>query len=81
MDPKLLKTFLRSLTLEPMILMFSFAWAIEYGVQLQTNLLMWKVCHVEYKINETICDNLSDGDNDDYQSRVQKRVNDFQMVY
>ncbi len=74
------KTVWKNTTLEPVLLMFSFGWAIEFGVRVQTNLLMWKVCHVELEYNETICDNLSEGDNDQYQSQVQRRVNDFQMV-
>ncbi len=82
--PKLTKKdlidFWNSLTLEPVIFVFSFAWSILAGAQLQTNLLMWKVCHLEKGYNETICDNLTLDEYEDIQTEVQKRVNNFDMV-
>ncbi len=74
------KAFWHNLTLEPVIFLFNFAWAIEFGARLQTNLLMWKVCHIEHGFNETVCDNLSNDQYESFQNQVQVRVNDFSMV-
>ena len=78
---KLLRDFWNQLTLEPMVLIFSFAWGLESGAKLDTNLLMWKVCHIELGFNETICQNLTADEQDEIQTTVQRRVNDFGMVY
>ena len=34
------------------------AFSVMNGAQVQTNLLMWKICHVEMKHSEVICGNL-----------------------
>jgi hypothetical protein len=72
--------FISKLTLEPLIFVFSLGWAVQSGAQLGTNLLMWKVCHLEMGYNKTICDNLTLAENEEVQTLVQSRVNDFQMV-
>ena len=46
--------------LEPVILLAIIAWAIIYGAEITTNLLMWKVCRLHYNYSEDICANLSE---------------------
>jgi hypothetical protein len=74
------RRFFSKLTLEPFILAISFGWAVQNGAQLGTNLLMWKVCHLEMGFEENICNNLTLSENEDTQTIVQTRVNNFQMV-
>lgn len=75
-----LKSFWDSINLEPLIFLFSLGWGIYTGVQTQTNLLMWKICHIEMGHPEDICQNLTLSENDDVQSTVQQRVNTFNIV-
>ena len=75
-----LKRFWKNLTLEPVIFLFTLGWSIQYGAQLQTNLLMWKVCHLEKGYENSTCANLTLDEHEDIQTDVQKRVNNFDMV-
>ena len=68
----------RSLTLEPFIVLFTIVWYIPEGSQIQRNLLMWKICHIEMNYSHVICDNIYDYE--DVSSEVQVRLNDFEMV-
>ena len=72
--------FFKSFTVEPLVFFFVFAEYLVLGSELQTNLMMWKVCNIELGLNETICDNLDLEENDEYETIVQRRVNDFMMV-
>ena len=37
------------------------AFAIIFGAQIPTNLLMWKICHVQLNYSLEVCSNLSAG--------------------
>ena len=50
--------FISGITIEPVILLMGLAFSVMSGAQVQTNLLMWKICHVEMKYDEVICGNL-----------------------
>ena len=50
--------FISGITIEPVILLMALAFSVMNGAQVQTNLLMWKICHVEMKYDEVICGNL-----------------------
>ena len=50
--------FIGGITIEPVILLMALAFSVMNGAQVQTNLLMWKICHVEMKHDEDICRNL-----------------------
>lgn len=36
-------------------------WNIISGAQISTNLLMWKICHIQLNYTEQVCGNLSAG--------------------
>ena len=68
------------LTLEPFIIVFIFVWYIQLGIQINRNLVMWKICHIELNYSKPICENLSAEENSNVQSIVQIRTNNFEMV-
>ena len=68
------------LTLEPFIIVFIFVWYIQLGIQINRNLVMWKICHIELNYSKLICENLSAEENSKIQSIVQIRTNNFEMV-
>ena len=71
---------LNFISLEPVVFLLQFGrYALE-GAQIQTDLLIWKICHLELQYNETICDNLTLDEYDSIQNEVQTRANDFLMV-
>ena len=54
------------------------SFAILSGAQVQTNLLMWKICHLEMNYEENVCKNLTT--HEDIQNKVQIRTNNFEIV-
>ena len=52
------KNFLKSITLEPAIVSFILGLALILGAQIQTDLLIWKICHIELNNTEDACANL-----------------------
>ena len=71
---------LNFISLEPIIFLVQFGrYALE-GAQIQTDLLMWKICHFELKYDETICGNLTLDEYDSINNEVQTRTNDLEMV-
>ena len=69
---------MKTITLEPFILLFSIVLHIQLGAQIDRNLLMWKICHLELNYSLIICENLSE--NRTVQSEVQISMNNFEMV-
>jgi hypothetical protein len=49
-----LKKAWSKVTLEPAIFLFGCMFGILYGVQVQTNLQLWKICHIELGYNDTL---------------------------
>ena len=49
----------KSITIEPLLFMIAFSLSLIGGAQVTTNLLIWKICHVELHYNENVCGNLS----------------------
>ena len=68
---------LRTITIEPMMFLFIFGFAILIGAQIPTNILIYKICKVELNNTEEICNNLSEDSNKEIQDDVQTRVNNF----
>ena len=73
--------FFRSFTIEPVIFMYIFSIFLVNGAEINTNLLMWKVCKIEMGLEDDVCENLSADENEDVQTDVQKRVNDLLLIY
>jgi len=72
-----LRRAFQSITLEPMILMQIGSYGIVNGVEIQTNLKLWKVCHIIFNHTEEVCEDLSA--HGEIQEDVQKYVNNFDM--
>ena len=68
------------MTLEPVIFLFGFGWSILNSSKVHTNLLMWKICHLEFGHNETICTDLTNESYKNVMEQVQIRLNNFEMV-
>ena len=72
--PKMLmNTLQKHISLESVIFLFGFGWSILNSSKVHTNLLIWNICHLELDYNETICDDLSSGNNTDSMTDVQIR--------
>ena len=72
--------YLKNLTIEPAIFLFEVGKLSVEGTQIQTDLLMWKLCTKDLNFPESICRNLTLEENDDFEIQVQKKLQDFQMV-
>ena len=70
----------KHLSLELVIFLYGFGWSILNSSKVHTNLLIWKICHLEFGHNETICGNLSSENNANIMADVQIRLNNFEMV-
>ena len=76
----LLTKLVNFISLEPMVFFVQFGFAILNGAQIQTDLLLWKICHLELKYPETICSNLTLDIYDSINDEVQAEANNFQMI-
>ena len=63
-----------------MIILYIFALFMVRGGGINTTLLVLKVCKYEFKLNDTVCENLDDEENAEDETRVQRRVNFIQMI-
>lgn len=71
--------FFKSLTIEPLIFLYSFGLCITAGAQITTNLLIWKFCRLELNHPDDVCDNLASANHTDVEVDVQTHVNNFLM--
>ena len=67
-------------SLEPVVFLVQFGMFIIMGGQVQTDLLLWKICHLELGYAEDICSNLTLDKYDAINDEVQEKVNNFQMI-
>ena len=69
------------ITLEPLIALSRFGFGEIYsGGQIQSDLLLWKICHLELNYTEEICSNLTLDENKDILNEVQEEANSFLMI-
>ena len=68
------------LSLEPVVFLVQFGRFGLEGVQIQTDLLIWKICHLELNYIESVCSNLTLDQYDDINNEIQTRANDFLMI-
>lgn len=71
---------LQSVTIEPSIFIHSFGSSVIFGAQINTDLLIWKLCTKDLNISESVCKNLSLEVNHDAEILVQKKLQEFEMV-
>ena len=68
------------ITIEPAIALNRFGIGVIEGGQIQSDLLLWKVCHLEFDYTEEICGNLTLDEYDLINNEVQAKANIFLMV-
>jgi MFS family permease len=76
---KVISDTLKTITIEPVIFLFQLGSFILSGAQIPTNVLIYKICHIELNYTNDICDNLGDDSNKLIQEEVQVQTNNFQM--
>ena len=76
----MLKNLLSIITLEPLIAVLKFGHGQLDGAQIQNNLLLWKICHLELNYTEDICGNLTLDEYDSINNEVQERANNLLIV-
>ena len=72
--------YIRKITLEPAMFLIAAGNLVLNGSQVQTNLLIWKLCTKDLNFTEEICDNLSLEENYNYEIQVQRKLQDFELV-
>ena len=71
---KRLKYEFTSLTVEPFIFLFAFGRLIDIGSQVTTNLMIWKICELEFNQTSDTCSNLTLAENEEINHDVQREV-------
>ena len=77
---KAIKDFVQSITIEPMIFSMIFGMGLVAGSGMNTELIMYKACMLEFNYTEEVCENLDDPDNHDIEEEVQVYINNFFMI-
>ena len=68
------------ITIEPAVGLVRFGIGQIEGGQIQSDLLLWKICHLELNYTEEICGNLTLDEYDLINDEVQAKANSFLMV-
>ena len=75
----MLKHLTNLITVEPVIALNRFGLGEIEGGQIQSDLLLWKICHLELNYTEEICGNLTLDEYDLINDEVQAKANSFLM--
>ena len=75
----MLKDLTNLITVEPVIALNRFGLGEIEGGQIQSDLLLWKICHLELNYTEEICGNLTLDEYDLINNEVQAKANSFLM--
>ena len=75
----MLKHLTNLITVEPAIALVRFGIGAIEGGQIQSDLLLWKICHLELNYTEEICGNLTLDEYDFINDEVQAKANSFLM--
>ena len=67
------------ITIEPAVGLVRFGIGQIEGGQIQSDLLLWKICHLELNYTEEICGNLTLDEYDLINDEVQAKANSFLM--
>ena len=52
-------TLLKQITLEPLTFLESLSFTVDRGAQVTSDLIIWKMCHIELNYTEEECGNLT----------------------
>ena len=69
-----------TITIEPVVFFFVLSFQVDFGAQITTNLLLWKVCHLELNYTEDVCSNLTLNKYESINEEVQREVVDIQTI-
>ena len=75
----MLKHLTNLITVEPAIALNRLGQGEIEGGQIQSDLLLWKICHLEFNYTEEICGNLTLDEYDFINDEVQAKANSFLM--
>ena len=75
-----IKKIIKKITLEPLVCVYMVARMLTYGSQIETNLMIWKICHLELNYPEDICQALSAPENEAIENEVQRELQSFEMI-
>ena len=76
----MLKHLTNLITVEPVIALNRFGSGEIEGGQIQSDLLLWKICHRELNYTEEICGNLTLDEYDLINDEVQAKANSLLMI-
>ena len=76
----MLKHLTNLITVEPVIALNRLGQGDIEGGQIQSDLLLWKICHLEFNYTEEICGNLTLDEYDLINDEVQAKANSFLMI-
>ena len=62
---------IKNITIEPVLFVYAFGLGVVAGAQINTNLLIWKMCHMELGHPNETCANLSNDAYKDIEEEVQ----------
>ena len=68
---------MKIITIEPIIALIKFGHGEIEGGQIQNDLLLWKICRMEFNYTEDICANLTLDEFDEINNEVQTKANNF----
>ncbi len=82
---KCVKTYTKetydTITIEPNVFLHIFTFGIILGAAVQTNVVLWKICHVIKGHPEELCDDMvyEGGNHSEIKKDVQAYLNDFEL--
>lgn len=71
---------LSRITIEPGIFLFFLGEGFIQGAQINTDLLIWKLCTKDLNFTQDICNNLHLEVNDNYEIQVQRKLQEFELI-
>lgn len=71
---------LSGITIEPGVFLYFLGEGFINGAQINTDLLIWKLCTKDLNLTENICNNLHLEVNNDYEIEVQRKLQEFELV-
>ncbi len=74
------KDYIKSFTIEPVVVFNILGISVIFGAQIDTDLLIWKLCHIELEYSEDVCANLSLDVNEDAENDVQRKLQAFEVI-
>ena len=68
------------ITMEPAIFLIICGQFLVRGSELQVDLLIWKICHIELNYTKDVCGNITNDEFEEINDEVQKKANNFLII-